>query len=219
MKNFFTGQFQKKVPKTLNDCIKPDSTSKKLWDGAEKLEEWGYILFSFIIIYGIIITISTGITTYQTISIADEDNATLATLLSVLKSIFTFGLYAFIERCIFYAITLLVDALASIVQNTNVYTNLSLYSIKGKPGDKFSVPKEENENDINEIKEIKKDDVLPININVLNQNDDKTSDETPEEDYIDINCPHCNKYLSFPNETKIAICPWCNGEFNLNKKQ
>ena len=219
MKNLFTGKFQKKVPKTLNDCIEPDGISKNLWNWAEKLENWGYLIFCCIIIYGILSTISTGVTTYQTTSIVGEDEATLATVFSVLTSIFTFGLYAFVEYCIYHAIALLIGALASIVQNTNIYTNLSLYSIKGKPGDKFSVPKEENTNETKEYSEETKennDNDYVIDINILNQkNYNQSFDETLEENYIDINCPYCNKSLSFQNETKTAVCPWCNKEFSI----
>ena len=227
MKNMFTGHSQKKVPKTLNDCIKPDGVSSNLWIWAERLEKWGSVLFGLIIIFGIINMISTGVTTYQEIDIlGDEDAATLATVFAVLTSLFTYALYAFLEYCAYHAIALLIGALASIVQNTNVSANLALYSIKGKSGDKFteeSKPKEsknrshqppkytvQNEEDNNSD--------YRIDINSLNTpSDDNDVGEIVEENYIDIKCPHCGEELSFPESTQNATCPWCNNSFEVKQ--
>lgn len=217
MKNMFTGHSQKKVPKTLNDCIKPDGVSSNLWIWAERLEKWGSSLFVLIIIFGIINTISTGVTTYQEIDIlGDEDAATRATVFAVSTSLFTYALYACLEYFAYHAIALLIGALASIVQNTNVSANLALYSIKGKSGDKFteeSKPKESKNRSQNEDDDNRD---YRIDINSLNTpSDDNDVGEIVEENYIDIKCPHCGEELSFPESIQNATCPWCNNSFEV----
>ncbi len=139
MANMFSGKSKKQVPKTLDECVQPDRVSTNLWVWAERIEKIGVIVFVFLIVFGIINTISTGITTYREVdAIGIGDEAAVATVLAVFTSLFSTALYAFIEFCAYHAIALLIGALASIVQNTNVSANLALYSIKGKSGDKFT---------------------------------------------------------------------------------
>lgn len=140
MKNLFTGQYKKRVPKTLNECIKPDGVSTDLWKWAERLERFGAIIFYSIIILGSIIAIAIGVNVYKGYSVIDEDEAILMSFLSIVISVFAFAISAFVEYCIYHSVALLIGALASIVQNTNISANLSLYGIKGKSGDKFSEP-------------------------------------------------------------------------------
>lgn len=213
MKNIFKGNSQKKVPKTLNECIKPDGVSMNLWSWAERLEKWGSVLFKLIIVYGIINTIYSCVTAYQeTVIWGEEDIAILAVFFAILKGSFIYTLYAFLEYCAYHAIALLLGALASIVQNTNISANLALYSTKAKSGDKFI-----DEPDENEI-EPETEDVTcdpRTDINVLNIPIKKKDIKIIEENYIDTKCPQCGEVLSFPESAKNVTCPWCNKEFNI----
>ena len=203
----FTGHSQKKVPKTLNECIKPDGVSSNLWILAERLEKWGSILLSLIIVFGIINTIFTGVSTYHEIDYnRNGDGAARETVFAVITSLFTCAILAFLEYCAYRAVALLIGSLASIVQNTNISANLALYSVKGKAGDKFT-EESENAEGKKEIVEGEETD------------DEKTNTETKgvgkEENYIDIKCPHCGQELSFTENTHSAICPWCNNSFDF----
>ena len=139
MKNMFTGHSKKRCQKLLTIALNPMEFHQIFWIWAERLKKWGSVLFGLIIIFGIINTISTGVTIYREIDIlGNEDAATPATVFAVLTSLFTYAFYAFLEYCAYHAIALLIGALASIVQNTNVSANLALYSIKGKSEDEFT---------------------------------------------------------------------------------
>ncbi len=119
MENMFSGKTEKKVPKTLSECTQSDATVDNLHAWAERLENWGAIFFVVLIIVGIIATV------VETIQVADvnEDMAFSAFLTSAI----TWGVYAFIEYCVYHALALLISALASITQNTMVSANVALY--------------------------------------------------------------------------------------------
>ena len=61
MRNMFSGNVQKEIPKSLGDCIKPDSVSSNLWVWCERLEKLGEILFWLLIIGGLIFSIGASI--------------------------------------------------------------------------------------------------------------------------------------------------------------
>lgn len=120
MENMFSGKTEKTVPKNLSECITPDATTTNLHHWAERLENWGKILFFILIVVGIITTIT------DTITVANspvEDSA-VGTFISTAIS---WGLYAFIEYCAYHVLALLISALASITQNTIISANVALY--------------------------------------------------------------------------------------------
>lgn len=177
---------KKKIPTKLNDCIEPDGVSKNLWKWVKAFEGLGKLLFYCIIVIGVISTISDNVSAYQTGSIISDDAATLAAFFSVLKTGGTFFIIAFVEYLIYNAIVLGLSALASLVQNTNISTNLALYNAKSKHGEFMQNKKQKH----------KKEETEPE----LSLDD---------ENWIDIDCPHCNLQISFPESSKPAICPWC----------
>lgn len=189
------------------------------------MKKWGSVLFGLIIIFGIINTISTGVTIYREIDIlGNEDAATPATVFAVLTSLFTYAFYAFLEYCAYHAIALLIGALASIVQNTNVSANLALYSIKGKSEDEFTEESKSKDSKNRSHQPTKctvqnedgENRDYRIDFNSLNTpSDDNDVGGIVEENYIDIKCPHCGEELSFPESTQNATCPWCNKSFEV----
>ena len=120
MNNMFSGRTEKPIPKNLSECIKPDATTTNLHLWAERLENWGKVLFIILIIVGIISTIA------DTIEVADSisEDAAVGTCIS---TAINWGLYAFIEYCVYHVLALLISALASITQNTVVSANVALY--------------------------------------------------------------------------------------------
>ena len=126
MANMFSGKNEKRIPKTLNECLKPDSTVTNLHFWAERLENWGQILLIIIIIAGVILTI------VEAVSVADVNEDMVFS--SIVTSLMTWGLYAFIEYCAYHVLALLISALATITQNTIISANVALFE-SGKTND------------------------------------------------------------------------------------
>ncbi len=219
MKNLFAGQSQKIVPKSLSDCIQPDGVSKKLWHWAEKIEMWGGVIFVCLCFYAVISTIYEGITTYNTVVVLSSDDSVRATttFFSIFTNICTFSIYAFLEYIIYHAITLLIGALASIVQNTNISTNLSLYNVMAKPGDEFPEPISDTKTENSDNNAENWYDNRGLDIKILNtKNNIETFDSMTQENFVDIKCPSCSNTLSFLNDVKTANCPYCDEKLTIN---
>ena len=119
MENMFSGRNNKRIPQTLHDCINPDSTVTNLHFWAERLENWGQILFGVLIVAGVISTI------IDAIAASDIDEGMVFP--TIITSILTWGLYAFIEYCAYHVLALLISALATITQNTIISANVALF--------------------------------------------------------------------------------------------
>ena len=141
----FSNKSKKTVPQTLSECIQEDATVTNLHGWAERLEKWGSTLFIFLIIIGIIFTIS------NTVEIADiDDEMVFSTLITTAA---TWGLYAFIEYCTYHVLALLISALASITQHTIISANVALYeAVKDStnPGTKQTNPPGMEQSDSND---------------------------------------------------------------------
>ena len=118
MANMFSNKTEKKIPKTLNDCVKPDATVANLHTWAERLESWGKFLFKALIVIGIISTI------FDAVEVSDVDEELI--LGAIITSATSWALYAFIEYCAYHVLALLVSALASITQNSIISANVAL---------------------------------------------------------------------------------------------
>ncbi len=118
MANMFSGKSDKQIPKTLNECIRTDSTVSNLHAWAERLERWGETLFVILIVVGVIATI------IEAAALVDVNEDMIFP--TIVTSIITWGLYAFIEYCAYHVIALLISALASITQHTMISANIAL---------------------------------------------------------------------------------------------
>ena len=128
MKTMFSGNQKKKVPGSFEECYKPDIVSTNLWVWGERMEKLGKILFISLIICGIILSITTSISTVQIekgIYTTTETNFSFQTFISIL---ITYAFYAFIEYCAYHVIALIICSLASIVQNNRITANIALFN-------------------------------------------------------------------------------------------
>lgn len=119
MANMFSGNDDRRIPRTLNECLEQDGTATNLHCWSERLEELGQIVLVLMIIAGIIFTIIEAATAAK----LDEETVVPTVLLSLMK----WGLYAFLEYCIFTVFSLLLGALAKITQNTIISAKVALY--------------------------------------------------------------------------------------------
>lgn len=131
MANMFSGKSNKQVPKDLKECLRSDSTVTNLHNWAERLENWGQILFVIIVIVGVITTI------ISTVEMADVNEDLMFT--TFLSSAITWALYAFIEYCAYHVLALLISALATITQNVIISANVALF----ESGQTHGIPEEE----------------------------------------------------------------------------
>lgn len=109
---------ERKVPDTLEKCLEVDPLSQNLWDWAENLEKFGAIILLLIIIAGIVFT---------GLAVVEADYYGESSLWVGCSTIFTWVFYAIIEYCVYHALSLLMSALATIVQNTTISANVAAY--------------------------------------------------------------------------------------------
>ncbi|MBE7050839.1 MAG: hypothetical protein E7394_08800 [Ruminococcaceae bacterium] len=112
---------KKKVPDTLEECYVTDEISYNLWTWAERVELWGKKM-AFVLI-------AIGLTTVviQILQMAEEYYDEVIVFTSVAVHIFKWGIYVFLEYCAYHMLALLIASLATIVQNTNITSNIALY--------------------------------------------------------------------------------------------
>ena len=141
MANMFSGNQEKKIPKSFKDCYKTDGITQNLWLWCERLEKWGKILFWILIIIGVIDTISAGINAHELIKqigaetveeireASAEMGIEIPTVFEALvNNLLIWTLYSFLEYCAYHVLALLVGSLATIVQHTKITANITLYN-------------------------------------------------------------------------------------------
>ncbi len=166
MANMFSGNVKKKIPKDLRECYKTDNVTHNLWVWCERLEKWGFRICIALAIIGIFTIIKNGIETAQ---LLDELNIDLneITVVSaeygieiksvfevVIEGILIWTFYCFIEYCTYHVLALLVGSLATIVQNTKITANITLYNSAKAEG--ITDDYDENADDNTADKKIKK---------------------------------------------------------------
>lgn len=153
MSEIFSENTEKKIPKSIDDCTKPDKTSRDLWLWCERLEKWGKILFWIIIISGIILSITSAIQISKVtkgIYYTYTDTETSFSFVIFITSLLDTALYALIEYCTYHVIALLIGALASIVQNSKITANVALYAATRNPEQNANGTASASENEASE---------------------------------------------------------------------
>ncbi len=110
---------KRETPKTLEECMEVNSTAKNVKEWAGNVDDWGSILLFFVIVVGIIsIVISAG-------EMYDYDEDLVVG--TIISGILSWGLYAIIEYYTYKFISMLLYALASIIQSVHITSNVALF--------------------------------------------------------------------------------------------
>ena len=151
MRNMFSGNVQKEIPKSLGDCIKPDSVSSNLWVWCERLEKLGEILFWLLIIGGLIFSIGASIVEKEVVvkeatywREAETEIKKVFNIEIFVPLLTEIALYAFIEYCTYHIVALLIGALASIVQHTKITAEIALYNVQNNKTKEKPIAKVQN---------------------------------------------------------------------------
>ena len=114
------------APASVSECLEQDKLSQALWQWAQNLENYGRIILLIIVICGCIITIADGMSTYEGLEYYDDSRG-MATFLAVAVTALQWAFFAFLEYCVYHALSLLMGALASIVQSNKITSDVALY--------------------------------------------------------------------------------------------
>ena len=110
---------ERRIPRSLKECYEEDRIAQMLWIWSAWLKKWGTVVLCVLIVVGIISTIG------DTLQMADIDEDLI--FVTLLNSSISWGLYAVIEFCTYNVLSVIVSALATIVQNTKITSNVELY--------------------------------------------------------------------------------------------
>lgn len=125
MANMFANKTVKAIPQDLWACRKPDPTASNLHVWAERLERTGKIIATLLIIAGVFCSVILGVSAADATR-GDED--WLVFLGVFLGSGAAWTVIALLVYSLYHASALRIDALACIVQNTNISANVALYT-------------------------------------------------------------------------------------------
>ena len=112
------------IPNSLKECMQTDKVVVDLYDFALQLKEWSIRVFVIFMSIGVICTI------VDVVSLIDvNEDAILPTLVT---SIFTWFVYACIAMYACRILAMLINALASITENTKISANVALWEAAKK---------------------------------------------------------------------------------------
>lgn len=187
MANMFKGNTEKIIPSNLKKCYETDNVAKNLWVWCERLETLGKVLFWILIISGVILALTSSITTVEETHGVYYTYTTEETEFDFnifVNAILSTALYAFIEYCTYHILALLIGSLASIVQHNKISADIALYTATKNEGIVF-------------------DNAETIN----NAPSDKTVTEKVEEKQISTKkCSYCGKEVPLTTERCECGC-------------
>lgn len=122
---FYYNSKQQKAPEYLSDCTKIDSTSSELFDWSERVDRWARSVLWFNILGGLL----SGLITLC----IDENLWWIA-----LTIVFACVIGGIVSYLLLHIISVLISALASIVNNTGVSARVALLEASVNP----EIPKE-----------------------------------------------------------------------------
>ncbi|MBR5239817.1 MAG: hypothetical protein IKW04_04500 [Clostridia bacterium] len=108
------------IPKSVNDCVKPDPISVTLWEWSERVAKWGRALMVIIVVFGVIEGFVMSADNYS-----DRVPIFIASVIRALIS-------ALITYLSYNVLSLLIASLASIVQNTRSHALLKEYELRSE---------------------------------------------------------------------------------------
>lgn len=209
-------------------------------DLVRTIRKMGEILFVLLIVIGIIDTVIAGVNAHQVIQeigaetieeireASVELGIEIPTVFEALvDNLLSWTLYAFLEYCAYHILALLVGSLATIVQNTKITANITLYNSAKAEGftDGFDNVETKNDNYIKNNKRECNNKTHEIYISEIKDTDTDSENARWEESELTgtkrLLCNHCGKDLLYiPKETeetpeysekdmKDVRCPKC----------
>lgn len=136
----FPDKNEKRIPKSLQECVKPDGTVTELSRWAGIVETRGQILLALVILAGVFLTIA------EVVVLLDTEEG--AMLLTVISSVVGWSLGAVVTYCTYHVIALLLRAAALITQHTMISANVALFEqqkMNGEAGENRSKPQKPHE--------------------------------------------------------------------------
>ena len=242
MANMFSGNTEKRIPKSFKECYETDGITQNLWQWCERLEKWGLALCFILGIIGIISIISEGVQTARLIDELGIDMAEVRAAAAelgievksvsevVVDGILRWSFYCFIEYCVYHVLALLVGALASIVQHTRITANITLYT--AAKAENITEDYAEETNDVNDNNDKSESDNKKakkcnwwIHQNYVGEmnSTDSDSDNAHWETNHSLNtktlvCNNCGKKLIsvYDIDKGIKDCPRCGRRFKFD---
>lgn len=145
MSTMFTGNYQKSVPKSLEECYKQDNVSENLWYWGDWIESLGKILFIALIIIGLIVSIAASGTFAEVKRYTKTE--TSSGFLVFVETAIPYAIYAFVEFCVYHVLALALYALARIVQDNNIIAGIASFNAEnGAKKEESSANKEAQKN-------------------------------------------------------------------------
>lgn len=115
-------ELRKNIPNTLDACNVTNPQAEALAAWADRLKSWGMILAIILLVIGFFGAIG------EAAMIWDYEESMLAALLAFVGGMLSWAIYAFISYIAAKAVAMILEALASITQNTSVSANVALYT-------------------------------------------------------------------------------------------
>ena len=115
-------ELKKRTPQTLTECNAVNPQAEALASWADRLASWGKILAIILLVIGFFGAIG------EAAMIWDYEESVLAALFAFVGGMLSWAIYAFISYAAAKAIAMILEALASITQNTSVSASVALYT-------------------------------------------------------------------------------------------
>lgn len=115
------------IPKTLKECLRPNQEAMELREWAERIKGWGVIVFFILCFIGFVVSIMAGKSSISSQMNEFMGDTSTFDWASFFGSLFAWVIYAVIECCAYNVLVLLINSLASIIENTKITANVALY--------------------------------------------------------------------------------------------
>ena len=129
----FPEETEKRIPRTLRACTATDATVLDLYIWSDRVEKWGGIVLLVLIVVGFLVTI---VETVAQIDVNEE-----MVIPTLITSVVSWGLTAFLTYCAYQVTALLLRAMAKITHHTMIAANVALYESNKEENEREEQPK------------------------------------------------------------------------------
>ena len=193
MANMFSGNTEKRIPKSFEECYEIDSVSHDLWNWCEKVEKYGKIVYWILSVLAFLCAFY----------IADSEYG-FDIKVFIFIGVIAGAIISFIYF-LFHLVAIIIGSLASIVQHTKITADVSLYTYAKKNNIDIPTSVDENENTFS-----KKIDKFFDKLNILLDEPQKTEEKFTKTD--DKSNEEYAKMLD-----NIVFCKKCGADISKDK--